>query len=290
MSDIKKFGFEESKSSTAMAEAQQSKSTQEIQAALVIAKRFPRNQLESLNRILNACKRPFLAEQALYAYPRGGQVVTGASIRMAEVAAQNWGNMTFGVREISQKNGVSEVEAFAWDLETNTQSTKIFHVSHVRNTRRGSYILTDQRDIYELVANQGARRLRACILAVVPGDVIEAAVEQVNKTLSSGEEPIQDRIKRLSMAFDEMGVTVKMLEKRLGHKLEVTIESELINLRAIYKSIKDGMASRKDFFDFGEPEVEAAAKDNVANLIAKSKKSEQNAQNGSNDKDISKGS
>lgn len=290
MNDIKKFGFEESKNSTALAEAQQSKVIQEVQAALVIAKRFPRNQLESLNKILNACKRPFLAEQALYAYPRGGTMVTGPSIRLAEVLVQNWGNINFDVREISQKNGVSEVEVFAWDLETNTKSTKIFHVAHVRNTKRGSYKLTDQRDIYELVADRGARRLRACILSIIPGDVIEAAVAQVNITLSSGEEPIQDRIKRLSIAFDELGISVKMLEKRLGHNLEATIESELVNLRAIFKSVKDGMTDRRVFFDFGEPEIEAAAKSSVANLIAKSAKSEQNALNGNDDKNIPKDS
>lgn len=289
MKDIEKFGFEDSGSTgAALAEAQQSKSTQEIQAALVIAKRFPRNQLESLNRILNACKRPFLAEQALYAYPRGGKMVTGPSIRLAEVAAQNWGNMTFGVREISQKNGVSEVEAFAWDLETNTQSTKIFHVAHVRNTKKGSYKLTDQRDIYELVANQGARRLRACILSVIPGDVIEAAIERVGATLSSGEESIAERITRLVVAFDELGISVKMLEERLGHNLEATIESELVNLRAIFKSIKDGMADRAEFFDFGESKVEVAAKSSVANLIAKSTKAAQDASDASDNKSISK--
>ena len=197
-------------------------------------------------------------------------MVTGPSIRLAEVAAQNWGNMTFGVREISQSKGVSEVEAFAWDLETNTQSTKIFHVSHIRDTKKGSYKLTDERDIYEVVANQGARRMRACILAVIPGDVIEAAVERVGVTLSTGEESIAERITRLVVAFDGLGISVKMLEDRLGHNLEATIESELVNLRAIFKSIKDGMADRTEFFDFGESKVEAAAKSSVANLIAKS--------------------
>ncbi len=71
----------------------------------------------------------------------------------------------------------STVEAFAWDVEeANTRQTKVFQVRHWRHTKQGGYKLTDPRDIYELVANNGARRLRACILGVIPGDVIDAAV------------------------------------------------------------------------------------------------------------------
>ncbi|MDT1904179.1 hypothetical protein FPK34_26285, partial [Acinetobacter baumannii] len=77
---------------------------------------------------------------------------------------------------LSSENGESTVEAFAWDVETNTRQTKVFQVPHIRYTRNGSKKLTDPRDIYELVANNGARRLRACILGVIPGDVIDDAV------------------------------------------------------------------------------------------------------------------
>ena len=38
-----------------------SRQAQEVQAAMVVAKRFPRNEVESHNRILNACKRRSLA-------------------------------------------------------------------------------------------------------------------------------------------------------------------------------------------------------------------------------------
>ncbi len=246
------YGFNEETSAprtTALAEAQANKAVQEIQAALTIAQKFPRNQSASFQRIMQACDRPHLADQAMYAYKRGDSIVTGPSIRLAEVIAQNWGNVSMGIRELSQSNGVSEVEAFAWDLETNVQCTKIFQVPHVRNTKKGSYKITDQRDIYEMVANQGARRLRACILTVVPGDVVEAAVERCGKTQQNKDEPIADRIRKLIMAFSEFGITVEHLEKRLGHKMEATIEQELVTLRGVYKSIKDGITDRREFFD-----------------------------------------
>lgn len=221
----------------------------EVQAQYVIAKRFPRNQHEAYMQILESCKRPYLAEQAMYAYPRGGQLVEGPSIRLAESMAQSWGNLDCGIREVSQANGVSVAEAYAIDLQTNTRVTKVFHVPHTRDTKKGKQKLTDSRDIYELVANQGARRLRACILAIIPGDVIEAAVAQCRKTLETSEIPMSEQIKRLVIAFDEIGVKVEHLEARLGHNLDATVPQEIVTLRGIFKSIKDGMSKREDFFD-----------------------------------------
>ncbi len=91
--------------------------------------------------------------------------------------------------------------------------------------------------------------MRACILAVLPIDVQEAAVSQVKKTLESGEVPMADRIRIMVQKFDELGVKVEHLEKRLGHKLEATIAAEIVTLQGIYKSIKDGFSGREDFFD-----------------------------------------
>lgn len=156
-----------------------SRQAQEVQAAMVIAKKFPRDEVQSFNRIMRACQRKTLAEQAMYEYPRGGTKVTGPSIRLAEAMAQNWGNLDYGIIELEQKNGESQVMAYAWDLETNTRQTKIFSVPHIRSTKKGNVTLTDPRDIYELVANQGARRVRACILGVIPGDVIDSALGRI---------------------------------------------------------------------------------------------------------------
>ena len=77
-----------------------SRQAQEVQAAMVIAKRFPRDEVESYNRIMQSCKRKSLAESAMYEYPRGGTKVTGPSIRLAEAMAQNWGNLDFGITEL----------------------------------------------------------------------------------------------------------------------------------------------------------------------------------------------
>ena len=168
---------------TAMVEVASTRAAQETQAAMVIAKRFPRDQTAAFSRILKACKRKSLAESAMYVYPRGNSQVTGPTIRLAEVMAQNWGNIDFGMIELEQKYGESTMMAYAWDLETNCRQTKVFTVKHERYTKQGSYRLSDPRDIYEMTANQGARRMRACILGVIPGDFVDDAIAECEKTM-----------------------------------------------------------------------------------------------------------
>ena len=230
----------------------------EVQAALVIAKQFPRNPIEAYDRVMNACQRPGLAQSAVYSYARGGTSVTGPSIRLAEMLAQNWGNIQYGIRELSSENGESTVEAFAWDVETNTRQTKVFQVPHMRYTRNGSKKLTDPRDIYELVANNGARRLRACILGVIPGDVVDAAVDQCEKTIHANADTSPEGVQKLVKAFEQFGVTKDDIEGFIQRRLEAITPANVVSLRKIFTSLRDGMSSAKDWFKNAKA-VEVAA-------------------------------
>lgn len=252
-----------------------SRQAQEVQAAMVIAKKFPRDEVESFNRIMRACQRKKLAEQSMYEFPRGTTKVTGPSIRLAEAAAQNWGNIDFGVIELEQKNGESQVMAYAWDLETNTRQTKIFSVPHIRSTRKGNVPLTDPRDIYETVASQGARRVRACILGVIPGDVIDAAIEQCNKTLLEGEKkPIIDLVREMSEIFKkEFSIPLEAIEKFIGCKSDAFSMNDLVRLKRVYKSLRDGMAKREDYFEITLTDEEKEIQDPFKGKEKKEKKS-----------------
>jgi hypothetical protein len=266
--------IQQSNQGGALTEVAVGREVAEVQAAMAIAKRFPRDPIAAMDRILQACTRPTLAEGALYSYSRGGSSITGPSIRLAEVAAQCWGNLQFGIRELEQRKGESTVEAFAWDIETNTRQTKVFQVSHKRHTRKGSYKLEDPRDIYELVANQGARRLRACILGVIPGDVIEAAVAQCETTLHAHADVSPEGIRKLVAAFEGFGVKKAQLEKWAQVRMDAIRPAQVVRLRSIYGSIKDGMSSPGDWFEVDATAAPATAetlKDKVAKRTSKKK-------------------
>ncbi|ANB83312.1 hypothetical protein [Bacillus amyloliquefaciens] len=232
-------------------EAMVSRQAQEVQAAMVIAKKFPRDVYAAFDRIKKACERRLLAENAVYEYPRGGTKVSGPSIRLAEALAQNWGNIDYGIMELEQKAGESSVMAYAWDLETNTRQTKIFTVKHERKARGSITKLDDPRDIYEMVANQGARRVRACILGVIPGDIVDAAVDMCQKTLISGhKEPLEDRLRSAFSLFKkEFGITKEMIQEYIGSNVDAFTEQDFLKIGRIYTSLRDGMAKKEDYFN-----------------------------------------
>ena len=246
-------------SAVATVDVAQTRAAQEVQAAMVVAKKFPRDCIAAERRILDACKRPALARAAAYEYQRGGGTITGPSIRLAEVAAQAYGNLDFGIIELEQRNGESSVMAYAWDLETNTRSTKVFTVRHERRSGRGDENavikrLSDPRDIYEMVANNGARRLRACILAVIPGDIIESALDECEKTMAGqNSKPLADRIKEMLTLFAPYRVSQDMLEDRIGHKLGTITERELLALGRVFTSIRDGFGDVAEYFTVNAP-------------------------------------
>lgn len=231
--------------------------SEQVKAALFSAKQFPRDQQLSFNRIMQACQRKKLAEEAAYEYPKGGSKVSGPSIRLAEVLALNWGNIEYGVIELEQVNGVSKMEAYAWDIETNTRRSMIFNVKHERKAKGRIDKLDDPRDVYELTANMGSRRVRACILGVIPGDIVDAAMEQCRQTLINGyDEPLADRIRKALLKFQEKyGVTKEMVEEFIGCNQESFTENDYLRLAGVWKSLTDNMAKREDYFNFSKVHV-----------------------------------
>jgi hypothetical protein len=246
--------FQSNEMSNVNTESVKSREMAEVQSQIFLAKQFPRDEYQAEMKVMNACKRLSLAETALYQYPRGGQKVMGPSIRLAETVARYWGNINFGIKELDQVNGESTVLAYAWDMETNTRQEKVFQVKHERYAKGKMTKLTDPRDVYELVANYGSRRLRACILGVIPGDVIEKAVEVCQQTLQTGyQEPLKDRlVKNISWLKDNYGVTKEMIEDAFGYNMDSFTEQDALKLRSISSSLKDGMAKREDFFDLNK--------------------------------------
>ncbi len=234
-------------------EIEQARAVAEAQGQILIAKKFPRNEAQAWGKIMEACQRRELAEQAFYAYPRSGETVRGLSIRAAEALALHWGNLEYGIRELSQKDGVSEMQAYCWDLERNVKAVQNFTVRHERHSRAGAKSLTDPRDIYELTANMAARRLRARILAVIPAEVVEAAEAQLNQTLAGKSEvPFKDRVKKMLAAFAKFGVTQEMLEKKIGRASDNFFPEDLAELGVIYNSIKEYHTKPSAWFDVKE--------------------------------------
>ena len=94
------------------AELVTSREAQEVQVAMVAAKRFPRDEMAAYNRIISDCQRVTLAEKAIYSFPRGRETVTGPSIHLAKAMARSWGNLDTGFKVLDQNAKESVVMAY----------------------------------------------------------------------------------------------------------------------------------------------------------------------------------
>lgn len=227
-----------------------SRAIAEAQGKLVIAKRFPRDEVEAYAKAMEACQRPTMAAKAFYSFPRGGQTVEGPTIRFAEELARCWGNIDYGIKELSQDYGKSEMQAYAWDLETNAQSVQNFTNPHQREQGKKMVNLTSQRDIYENNANMATRRLRSRILAILPSWFVEDAIEECKKTLAGrNDTPLIDRVKKMVVAFAKIGVTQEQIEKRLKKKIDTMNDDDFVEYTGIYNAIKQGESKIAEWFE-----------------------------------------
>lgn len=230
-----------------------------IQGEIFMAKKFPRDTMKALDKIEQECNRPTLAKQAVYTYARGGSDIKGPSIRLAEAVARCWGNLRYGFEEVSNDGKEAVVRAYAYDVENNQQAERVFTVKLGRYTKRSGFSAAeDPRDHYEIIANNASRRVRACILQLIPGDIIDYAVNLCSDTIAKNFKVNEDTIGKLIRAFANYGVTEAQLEKFVQRRLIAMTADQYVRLQSIYTSLRDGIAKVEDFFKT-EPEPASTA-------------------------------
>lgn len=223
---------------------EQARAAAEVHARVVVAQQVPRSVTRAGANMREACEQRRLAERAFYRYSRGGQQVTGPTVHLARELARCWGNVDYGLTELDRDDtaGVSQMLAYAWDLETNARSVLTVFVPHLRDKKSGAERLTDVRDIYENNANQGARRLREVILAILPAWFVEEAKDNCMKTLQSDGtgKTMAQQAADLVANFLRLGVTRAQLEAKQGRKADDWTPLDLAALRVVGKSIDRG--------------------------------------------------
>lgn len=244
-----------------------------VQAQMVVAKSYPRYMPDVYHRVDNLCASPNLAKASTYAYARGGTSINGPTIRLAEALAKAYGNLKYGFEETDSDDRETKVRAYAFDMETNTLAERTFTVPHLRYANKKVSELTDPRDIYEIIANNAQRRVRACILEIIPGDVVDYAMEACQQTRLAHLDKTPESMQNLLDAFQRFNVGKADIEAFIQSKYEAIKDSQWLKLRDIYASLRDGIAKKEDFFkapvQAGErmaepmPEPEDAAGDEV---------------------------
>lgn len=252
---------------------EQSRVVAEVQAQVIVAQKCPRDEDRAVALMKRTCSRRELAERAFFTFPRGGQTVSGPSIHLARELARCWGNVQYGVSELSRDEiaGRSEMQATAWDLQLNTRSTSIFIVPHRRDTKKGSTAIADLRDVYENNANNGARRVREAIFSVLPFWFVEEAQEVCKRALSSGTpEEQRARAAKAIENFQAAGITIAQLEERVGRPRMKWSPEDVTDLGILYQSLCRKEITREEAFPpprvtLAELDAHAAAAQKLTN-------------------------
>lgn len=216
---------------------EQARAVAEVQAAIVVAQQMPRDMGRAYAEMRDACGRLALANRAFYNVPNRG---TGPTVHLMRELARIWGNIDYGVRELRRDDEahMSEVQAFAWDQQTNVRSTRTFQNPHARMKGRARQELTDLGDIYLSNQNIGARAVRECISTVLPVAFVDEAVDICRATLEKGEGvPLAERVSKMLAAFATLGITEARIERKVGRKRSAWGPGDLADLAVAHTSI-----------------------------------------------------
>jgi hypothetical protein len=236
---------------------EQARAVAEVAAAVQVAQQFPRDMDRVRRELEEACKSPDLAAQAFYAVKNRGE---GPSVHLARELATIWGNFQTGTHELHRDDaaGQSEVQAFAWDVERNSRSSRTFISPHQRMKGGQRADLVDLTDVYLMNQNTGARALRECIFAALPKWYLNEAERMCRETLQRGTgEPVATRAQKAVTAFARLNVTEAQLVARVGAPVAEWMPEDIASLEVVFRSLQRGETTVEEQFDGPTPTVTA---------------------------------
>lgn len=206
------------------------------------AKQYPRSISRCVNNaIAIATMDKETAQSCGYALPRGGKPITGPSVHLAKIIAQQYGNLRAEAKvvEITDRQVVSR--GTAWDLENNYAVS--FEVRRSIVGRGGNRYSDDMITVTGNAANSIA--YRNAIFGIVPKSITEkaykAAQHMITGDLSSEEKLIKRRDGAIKHFTDVYGITEEEVVKLCGkHTVNQIQADEIALLLGFAQSLKDG--------------------------------------------------
>lgn len=206
------------------------------------AKQYPRSISRCANNaVALVTMDKDTAQSCGYALPRGGKPITGPSVHLAKIIAQQYGNLRAEAKvvEITDKQVVSR--GTAWDLENNYAVS--FEVRRSIVGKNGNRFSDDMITVTGNAANSIA--YRNAIFGIVPKSITDkaykAAQHLITGDLSDEEKLIKRRDGAIKHFIDTYGITEEEVIKLCGkHTVNQIQADEIALLLGFAQSLKDG--------------------------------------------------
>lgn len=242
----------------ALAEAQ-------VKARYAMALQRPRNLDDVRTALVRDCKRPRFAQSARYLLPIG-EGVEGWSIRFAESAIRSMGNIEATSKTVLDDAERRTLRIEVIDFETNASFSKDVtiekvverhklrqgqHAIGVRKNDRGQQVFLVAASERDLEMKEGAaisRVFRTQGLRHLPAWILDECLEIVTKVREdeTAKDPDAER-RALVDGFARLGVKASDIADALGHGLDGASPRELVELRAVFETIRDGASTWRDY-------------------------------------------
>lgn len=232
---------------------QQDKAAIDVQIAT--AKAYPRSiKRATENALIIATMDKETAETCNYSLPRGGKPISGPSVHLAKILAQQWGNMRIDAKVVNIDATHITSESVCFDLETNLAiktQVKRSIMQHVYEYKDGKSIKTGKMirmndDMITVTGNAAnSIAMRNAILSVIPksvsNKVYNAAKQMITGDISDKTKLIAKRKQVFDGFKDTYGVSEKEVLQAIGKAaIDHITGDDIVVLIGIAQSIKDG--------------------------------------------------
>lgn len=185
----------------------------EVEAQLDAAHKYKRSTTRFLQeaRTLATITRE-VAESCMYSLPRGGKMITGPSVRLAEICASAYGNLQFGARVVDTEEKEIVAQGACWDMEKNNRCT-----IEARRRITNKYGKRYDDDMITVTGNAAASiALRNAVFRVIPRAYIDVVYEAARKAAIGEASTFAARREEIVARLGKMGATKERVLLRLG--------------------------------------------------------------------------
>jgi len=212
-----------------------------IDVQIATAKAYPRNLKRAIdNSLAIVTLDSETASTCTYSLPRGGKPVTGPTVHLAKILAQNWGNLRIEAKVVSIEQKQITSQAIAFDLENNL-AIKV----EVKRSIMGKLGRFND-DLITMTGNAAnAIALRNAILSVIPKAVVDKVYGEALKTITGDLSDETKLIAKRKKVFDGFRETYNLTQQQVllaigKAAIEHVTQDDLVVLIGIAQAIKDG--------------------------------------------------
>lgn len=226
-----------------------------IDMQIATAKKYPRNLRRVMdNSIVIATINKETAESCRYAKPVGDKIINGASVHLARIICQQYGNIRVQQRIKSIEHKSIIAEAVAFDLEANyavSVEARRSIITKTGNRYSDSVIETNAMAILAIAE-------RNAILKVIPKSITDQVYKEAFKfaygDLSNNAKLLKERERIFKEFKNTYGIEEDDVVRCIGLNTKEAITAENIpDLTGILQSLKDKEITKEDLLAKNAP-------------------------------------